>query len=135
MRRALVHNISEETLERYLPANYHIEVDFGGGTFFEDGVFLIEGEDDGGWTLDDYVIPRLLSGLYTCQEVEVDDFTYNHLHDYCLASVWPDHLVAFLLFALQLLADDPGLTDYGWTSLLASYERQLATKNLGLSSI
>jgi hypothetical protein len=51
-------------LKAYLPANYHVvHVDPNG-----QGV-LIAGEDDHGWTLDDYVIPRFGSGLIACREV------------------------------------------------------------------
>jgi hypothetical protein len=31
--------------------------------------FLIAGRDVAGWTLDDYVIPRLASGMYYAEEV------------------------------------------------------------------
>jgi hypothetical protein len=57
-------------LEAYLPANYRL---IGGDA--ESG-WIIEGEDDAGWTLDEYVIPRLASGLLACVEVtaaEVDE--------------------------------------------------------------
>lgn len=55
---------SRELIESYLPANYHVvhEDDNGQGT-------LIAGEDDHGWTLDDYVIPRFGSGMIACREV------------------------------------------------------------------
>lgn len=47
-----------ETIERYLPGNYRVV-----------GV-LIEGEDNCGWTLDEYVLPRLASGLYFGREID-----------------------------------------------------------------
>ncbi len=51
-----------DTVARYLPSNYEvIEI-------FDDHV-VIEGEDRAGWTLDDYVIPRLGSGLYFAKEI------------------------------------------------------------------
>lgn len=37
-----------------------------------DDVFIIAGEDVAGWTLDDYVIPRLASGLIFADEIELD---------------------------------------------------------------
>lgn len=49
-------------VNRYLPTNYTAEA-------WSDGI-LITGEDDAGWTLDDYVIPRLASGLIFAREVE-----------------------------------------------------------------
>ena len=54
-----------DTIARYLPANYSV---IGEGP---DGV-LIAGEDKHGWTLDDYVIPRLASGLYFAQEIPME---------------------------------------------------------------
>jgi len=32
-------------------------------------VIIIGGYDSAGWTLDGYVIPRLASGLYACEEI------------------------------------------------------------------
>jgi hypothetical protein len=77
MRHAIVQgrDLSREQLERYLPFNYHVvehltsqgDADVIGS---RTQAFLIEGEDDSGWTLSGYVIPRLASGLIGCQEVE-----------------------------------------------------------------
>lgn len=53
-----------EAASRYLPGNYHV-------TGWTDDLIMIEGSDDAGWTLDDYVIPRLASGLITCREVSI----------------------------------------------------------------
>jgi hypothetical protein len=53
---------SAETVARYLPSNY--EVIPG-----EPGVITIGGNDNAGWTLDEYVIPRLMSGLIRAEEV------------------------------------------------------------------
>ena len=50
-----------ETIRRYLPRFYSAEADG------ED--VLIVGVDNAGWTLREYVIPRLASGLYPCEEV------------------------------------------------------------------
>jgi len=55
-----------ETIRRYLPSNYTADCD--GGNIW------IHGTDSAGWTLTDYVIPRLASGLYAAREViAVDD--------------------------------------------------------------
>lgn len=64
VRRAVITNISKETAARYLPANYHVVCTVDGGKSV-----LIEGHDDAGWTMDDYVIPRLASGLFHCREI------------------------------------------------------------------
>ena len=65
MRFAVVTNYQNVGQVRdYLPANYKvIHIDENGA-----GV-LIAGEDDAGWTLDEYVIPRYASGLIVCIEV------------------------------------------------------------------
>jgi len=53
-----------EAVAPYLPENYSAEpVPGGSGT-------LIVGRDVAGWTLDDYVIPRLASGLIFARETE-----------------------------------------------------------------
>jgi hypothetical protein len=56
-----------QTIARYLPANYTAQPTASG-----DAV-LISGEDNAGWTLDDYVIPRLASGLYFAREISAED--------------------------------------------------------------
>lgn len=55
-------DITEEKIAVYLPDNYEVI----GAT--EDGV-IIGGEDSHGWTADDYVIPRLASGLWAAQRL------------------------------------------------------------------
>ena len=53
---------SESTVVAYLPGNYRV-------TDIDDEYIYIAGEDRAGWTLDDYVIPRLASGLYHAEEL------------------------------------------------------------------
>jgi hypothetical protein len=53
-------------VEAYLPFNYRVRNESA------DRV-TIEGEDDAGWTLDDYVIPRLGSGMITAIEIPAAD--------------------------------------------------------------
>jgi hypothetical protein len=63
VRRAIItHKADLETVRKYLPANYTAEKNA-----FD--AIVIEGEDNAGWTLDGYVIPRLASGLYYAKEV------------------------------------------------------------------
>ena len=50
-----------ETVRSYLPANYEASI-------YKVGKVNIEGYDRAGWTLDDYVIPRLASGLIVAKE-------------------------------------------------------------------
>jgi hypothetical protein len=65
LRWALVRSARDrDEIAQYLPANYHVvHQDLNG-----QGV-LIVGVDNAGWTLDDYVIPRLASGLIAATEV------------------------------------------------------------------
>ena len=49
------------SIERYMPGNYT-------ATAIGPDV-LIAGVDVSGWTLEDYVIPRLASGLYFAEEL------------------------------------------------------------------
>lgn len=59
----------------YLPNNYRVIY----GT--EERV-IISGEDSCGWTLDDYVIPRLASGLYFATEITLADVPANNGNSY-----------------------------------------------------
>ena len=61
MRFANVKNAPLETVAAYLPRCYSAEE-------CRDGSILIFGEDDHGWTMDAYVIPRLASGLIVATE-------------------------------------------------------------------
>ena len=68
-RYAIVGGVTDaERIAPYLPANYQI----AGET--EDGV-IISGEDNAGWGLDTYVIPRLGSGLYHAREITENQAT------------------------------------------------------------
>lgn len=66
MRTAYIENATGilETIQRYMPSNYTAEYWEGTDTI------LIRGEDVAGWTLEDYVIPRLASGLYFAKVAE-----------------------------------------------------------------
>lgn len=58
MRTTIAINSSDAAkVARFLPSNYEVN------GFDADGCVLISGEDVAGWTLRDYVLPRLASGL------------------------------------------------------------------------
>lgn len=59
-------------IRAYLPGNY---VARRAGTFepHHDTV-VIRGEDDHGWTLNEYVIPRLASGLRFAREIDAEEY-------------------------------------------------------------
>lgn len=65
--------------EAYLPDNYkivHETAAYPPGSFLQGQgkprlAFVVEGEDVAGWTLDSYVIPRLMSGLMHCEEIDL----------------------------------------------------------------
>lgn len=63
MRWAWIWDGNWERVERFLPHNYKAVIAVEDAT-------LICGEDDRGWTLDDYVIPRLASGLIAGDEIK-----------------------------------------------------------------
>jgi hypothetical protein len=56
--------------ERGAASTFHARVDepLGSGDRL---CVVVSGEDRYGWTLDDYVIPRLGSGCYGCQEIDL----------------------------------------------------------------
>lgn len=55
--------ITDATFDAFLPDNYNGFVDVQTDTAF------VVGRDVAGWTLDEYVLPRLASGLYFGTEV------------------------------------------------------------------
>jgi hypothetical protein len=66
MRYAIISNAAPERVERYLPSNYFVEGQ-------DNGLVVVSGEDNLGWTLDGYVLPRLASGLIFGREVSVEE--------------------------------------------------------------
>jgi len=75
-RYAMVRNAdTRKQLEAYLPDGYEVMAETTwppyDGAAKEDRVFVIRGLDVAGWTLDEYVIPRLLSGLIACVEIDL----------------------------------------------------------------
>lgn len=74
-RRALCtgRDLTAERLDRYLPGNYWVTDEEPESSPHSDSrikSYIIEGEDDSGWTLIGYVIPRLASGLIGCEELQ-----------------------------------------------------------------
>jgi hypothetical protein len=55
-------------VQAYLPRNYVASLD-------DDDSIVIAGRDSAGWTLDEYVLPRLASGLIFATEFEVEQPT------------------------------------------------------------
>lgn len=69
MRFAIVTGARDaKELWAYLPGNFAV---LGGGPVktYRDAVYVIGGSDSQGWTLDDYVIPRLGSGNIGAREI------------------------------------------------------------------
>lgn len=84
IRYAIVKNAdSRRQLEAFLPDNYKVihEFESADGYRYEGDkpvaklrthtCFVIEGEDKAGWTFDDYVRPRLGSGLIWADEIDL----------------------------------------------------------------
>lgn len=68
MRYAIVQGSPAATVAAYLPSNYEVVGAYWSPTD-QINVVFIAGHDHAGWTLDDYVIPRLASGLHACTEL------------------------------------------------------------------
>lgn len=62
----MVSSTDTEVIQKYLPTGYR--------AYSIPQATLIQGVDNAGWTLDDYVIPRLASGLYFAREIDADEF-------------------------------------------------------------
>ena len=69
---------SSYTIAGYLPANYKIVGELilleEAASFWPGKYSIISGEDNAGWTLDGYVIPRLGSGLIAAREIKLEDW-------------------------------------------------------------
>ena len=63
-RRAVIHGGDIARVAAYLPSNYQV----AGWDDNVEGVVIV-GSDSAGWTLDDYVLPRLASGCMFGKEV------------------------------------------------------------------
>lgn len=58
---------SVDQVRPYMPTNYHVAE-------ATDGKALVYGTDDHGWTMEDYVIPRLGSGMIAATQISKVDF-------------------------------------------------------------
>ncbi len=75
MRIAIARTGKSKDVAQYLPNNYKVL----GRTLDARGTVIV-GVDDHGWTLDEYVIPRLGSALIACEEViEINGLTITQL--------------------------------------------------------
>lgn len=85
-RAAIVPGHSAERIRAYMPSNYEV-VDYEhnpGSRNHDDRGVLIVGRDDAGWTLEDYVLPRLASGMYFGRiigEFSMEDYPSYDLND------------------------------------------------------
>lgn len=77
-KRAVIFNSPADAVAAYLPRNYRVVGEVNGvQPEFRSGI-LIEGQDDAGWTLQEYVLPRLASGNYWGRELEPGELS-NYL--------------------------------------------------------
>ena len=75
LRIALALTSDAADVAQYLPGNYSVigrtmELENNKTSLTLMGI-LIAGVDNYGWTLDDYVIPRLGSGMISCREISL----------------------------------------------------------------
>lgn len=71
IRAAVIRSSDAQAVAAYLPANYSVV-----GRVVVEGnpvSVIIAGTDEAGWTLDDYVLPRLASGLHFGHEVQLGE--------------------------------------------------------------
>jgi len=66
VRYARIRQAEPERVEAYLPSAYSV-------LCTHEGDVIIRGTDNAGWTLDDYVLPRLASGLMFGDEITHDE--------------------------------------------------------------
>lgn len=74
IRYAIVRNArSRQEAEAYLPSNYKVIYDSIDPDLRKpvQQTFVIAGEDDHGWTLDGYIVPRYASGLIWVEEIDL----------------------------------------------------------------
>ncbi len=64
VRVAIADTGKSKSVAQYLPSNYQVL----GRTLDNTGTIIV-GVDDHGWTLDQYVIPRLGTAMIHCEEV------------------------------------------------------------------
>jgi hypothetical protein len=79
MRYAIVRGKDLWRVAEYLPDNYRV---LGGVRYGSNNVIavLVGGVDRAGWTLDEYVLPRLASGLLWGEEVVQE--VVHHLYPF-----------------------------------------------------
>ena len=85
--RALVrgNEITEERIAVYMPDNYKVK---GMIATARGDAVLIEGTDRAGWTFDDYVKPRLASGLWFAERVLTDTEVVTALEAFVRTPEW-----------------------------------------------
>lgn len=70
IRYAMIRSDSP-AIAAYLPSNYTVLARGAEDPEFGGLVTIIEGTDHAGWTLSEYVLPRLASGLYSGYEIDL----------------------------------------------------------------
>jgi hypothetical protein len=83
-RYAIIKNASSmKQLDAYLPGNYEIVAEVPAWQYDHNSkpqpVHVIAGEDNAGWTLDGYVLPRLASGLIWGEEIDLSHPVMNEV--------------------------------------------------------
>jgi hypothetical protein len=73
-RYALIASDKTEAIARFLPSHYRL-------CGVVDGQTVIYGKDTAGWTLHGYVLPRLASGLYFGEEIDLSHPVMKKISD------------------------------------------------------
>ena len=78
MTTAHVYGGDDRQVAAYLPENYKVFGEFHPDDKTQKGYVIIKGEDRAGWTMVDYVQPRLASGLMRCEVVAEPECKHEH---------------------------------------------------------
>jgi hypothetical protein len=130
-RRAVVtgnsfcsHPEMRHTVAAYLPTFYEVI----GTQYAEDGLpqVVIEGEDNLGWTLDEYVIPRLGSGGFVAKEVTTPQVVHAEFED-VLAALTALDQYEVALRKIAALGDRVETASDGEHMIVCCHPRELET--------
>ena len=93
-RYAIIFSDSPQ-IDAYMPGNYSV---IWRGEYHEaykltNKVTVIAGEDNAGWTLDDYVLPRLASGMYYGEEIDLSHPVMKLVPDSTVTCIYCDQVI------------------------------------------
>lgn len=121
--------VNLDRVAAFMPRNYEVWGWDDTGT-----AVVIKGTDNAGWTLDDYVLPRLASGCMFGTEVFPDPAVHYYLDDSGLTMRWEELTEADREIANRVinhLASTANDTTDAWSSSKAAMSRAARLDALG----